>query len=49
LASILLGGGAPFAGVYGNVIRGNAAKGNGLAGVTIHQHLVGDLNGNTCA
>jgi hypothetical protein len=22
------------------------ARGNGLAGVTIHQHLVGDLNGN---
>jgi nitrous oxidase accessory protein NosD len=46
-AGILLGGGAPFAGVYGNVIRGNVAKGNGLSGVTIHQHLVGDLNGNT--
>ncbi len=45
-AGILLGGGAPFAGVYGNVIRGNWAAGNGLAGVTIHQHLVGDLNGN---
>ena len=35
-----------YAGVYGNVIRGNVAVGNGLAGVTIHQHLVGDLNGN---
>jgi nitrous oxidase accessory protein NosD len=46
-AGILLGGGAPFAGVYGNVIRGNLAKGNGLSGITIHQHLVGDLNGNT--
>jgi hypothetical protein len=45
-AGILLGGGAPFAGVYDNVIRGNVAKGNGLSGVTIHQHLVGDLNGN---
>ncbi len=45
-AGILLGGGAPFAGVYGNVIRGNWAAGNGLAGVTVHQHLVGDLNGN---
>jgi nitrous oxidase accessory protein NosD len=43
-AGVLLGGGAPFAGVYGNVIRGNVAKGNGLSGVTIHQHLVGDLN-----
>jgi nitrous oxidase accessory protein NosD len=45
-AGILMGGGAPFAGVYGNVIRGNEAAGNGLSGVTIHQHLVGDLNGN---
>jgi len=45
-AGILLGGGAPYAGVYGNVIRDNVARGNGLAGITIHQHLVGDLNGN---
>lgn len=45
-AGILMGGGVPFAGVYGNVIRGNVAIGNGLSGVTIHQHLVGDLNGN---
>jgi nitrous oxidase accessory protein NosD len=45
-AGILLGGGAPFAGVYGNVIRGNVARGNGLSGVTVHQHLVGDLNDN---
>lgn len=45
-AGILMGGGAPFAGVYGNIIRGNYTRGNGLAGVTIHQHLVGDLNGN---
>jgi hypothetical protein len=45
-AGILMGGGAPFAGVYDNVIRGNTARGNGLAGITIHQHLVGDLNGN---
>jgi hypothetical protein len=45
-AGILLGGGAPFAGVYGNVISGNVASGNGLAGVTIHQHLIGDLNDN---
>ena len=45
-AGILMGGGAPFAGVYGNVIRGNLTRGNGLAGVTIHQHLIGDLNGN---
>ncbi len=45
-AGVLMGGGAPFAGVYGNVIRDNEAAGNGLSGVTIHQHLVGDLNGN---
>jgi hypothetical protein len=45
-AGILLGGGAPYAGVYGNVIRHNVARGNGLPGITVHQHLVGDLNGN---
>lgn len=45
-AGILMGGGAPDAGVYGNRIIGNYAAGNGLAGITIHQHLVGDLNGN---
>lgn len=45
-AGILLGGGAPFAGVYGNRIVGNYAAGNGLTGITLHQHLVGDLNGN---
>jgi hypothetical protein len=45
-AGILLGGGAPFAGVYGNVISRNVVSANGLPGVTIHQHLTGDLNGN---
>lgn len=45
-AGILLGGGAPFAGVYDNLIRNNYAYGNGLAGVTVHQHLIGDLNDN---
>lgn len=45
-AGILLGGGVPYAGVYGNVIRNNESRGNGLAGVTLHQHLVGDLNDN---
>ncbi|HEX3510088.1 MAG TPA: NosD domain-containing protein [Solirubrobacteraceae bacterium] len=45
-AGILMGGGAPDAGVYGNRVIGNYAAGNGLAGITIHQHLVGDLNGN---
>ncbi len=28
------------------MIRDNVARGNGLSGVTVHQHLVGDLNGN---
>ena len=45
-AGILMGGGAPFSGVYGNVIRDNFARDDGLGGVTIHQHFVGDLNGN---
>jgi hypothetical protein len=45
-AGILMGGGAPDAGVYGNRIIGNYVAGNGLAGITIHQHLVGDLDGN---
>jgi hypothetical protein len=45
-AGILMGGGAPYAGVYGNHIIGNVARGNGLSGITIHQHLVGDLNAN---
>jgi hypothetical protein len=45
-AGIILAGGAPFAGVFDNTIRDNVAVGNGLAGVAIHQHLIGDLNGN---
>lgn len=45
-AGILLGGGGPYAGVYGNVIKDNYAAGNGLSGITVHQHFVGDLNGN---
>ena len=45
-AGILLGGGAPFAAVYDNLIRGNFTSGNGLAGITLHQHFAGDLNGN---
>jgi hypothetical protein len=45
-AGILMGGGGPDAGVYGNKIVSNYASGNGLAGITIHQHLIGDLNGN---
>jgi len=38
--------GVPFAGVYANVIQGNFAEGNGLAGITVHQHFAGDLNEN---
>jgi nitrous oxidase accessory protein NosD len=45
-AGVLMGGGGPYTGVYGNRIIGNYAAGNGLAGITIHQHLVADLNGN---
>ncbi len=45
-AGILMGGGGPYTGVYGNRIIGNYAAGNGLPGITIHQHLVADLNGN---
>jgi parallel beta-helix repeat protein len=43
---ILMGGGAPYAAVYSNVIRDNVSIGNGLAGVVIHQHGPADLNGN---
>jgi parallel beta-helix repeat protein len=46
-SGILLGGGAPGSAVYGNVVGGNFVDHNGHAGITIHQHLVGDLNGNT--
>jgi hypothetical protein len=45
-AGILMGGGGPYTGVYDNTIVGNYASGNGLSGITIHQHLVGDLDGN---
>jgi hypothetical protein len=45
-AGILMAGGGPFTGVYDNRIISNYASGNGLAGITIHQHLIGDLNGN---
>jgi hypothetical protein len=44
-AGIPMGRGALLAGVYDNVIRDNVAQGNGLSGVTVHQHLVGDLHG----
>jgi nitrous oxidase accessory protein NosD len=51
-AGILMGGGAPGAGVYNNLVEGNTANGNGLAGITLHSHFFGpgtpaaDLNGN---
>jgi nitrous oxidase accessory protein NosD len=45
-AGILLGGGAPGSAVYDNTIRGNTVDRNGHSGITIHQHLVGNLSGN---
>jgi len=45
-AGILLGGGAPGSAVYANVIRGNTIDLNGHSGVTIHQHVTGNLGGN---
>lgn len=46
-SGILLGGGAVGSAVYGNTVRGNTVDHNGHAGITIHQHVLGDLNGNT--
>jgi parallel beta-helix repeat protein len=45
-AGILIGGGAPGSAVYDNVIRGNTVDHNGHAGITIHQHVAGNLTGN---
>ena len=55
-AGILMGVGAPGGAVYNNRIVGNTANGNGLGGITIHQHFAvnvpfpgatpGDANGN---
>lgn len=45
-AGILLGGGAPGSAVYDNTIRNNEVELNGHAGITIHQHVVGNLSGN---
>ena len=41
-------GSGPGTGAYDNVVRGNYAAGNGLAGFTIHAHQPGgeDVNGN---
>ena len=46
-SGILLGGGAVGSAVYDNTVRGNTVDHNGHAGITIHQHVLGDLNGNT--
>jgi len=55
-SGILMGVGAPGGAVYNNLILDNSARGNGLGGITIHQHFntnvpfpgatVGDANGN---
>ena len=48
-AGILLATEAPGGAVYNNLVSGNDVAGNGLAGLTIHAHLLGthqDLNGN---
>lgn len=46
-AGIFLGAATPGSAVYDNLVEGNTATGNGLAGVTIHSHIYGeDLNGN---
>jgi parallel beta-helix repeat protein len=44
---ILLATPVPGGAVYNNVLVGNTASGDGLAGITVHSHSVGeDLNGN---
>jgi hypothetical protein len=45
-AGILVAGGGPDTAAYGNLISHNEASGNGPSGVTIHQHFVGNPNGN---
>jgi parallel beta-helix repeat protein len=47
-SGIGLFGSGPGSAVYDNVVDGNEASGNGLAGITIHAHLPGgeDINGN---
>jgi parallel beta-helix repeat protein len=46
-AGILLAVAGPGAAVYDNVVQGNTANGNNLAGVTLHLHAPGSyLNGN---
>jgi hypothetical protein len=46
-AGIILAGAGPGTAVYRNVVTGNTAHGNGLAGVTLHDHAPGQfMNGN---
>ncbi|MCU1464572.1 MAG: hypothetical protein JWM72_500 [Actinomycetia bacterium] len=47
-SGIALFGSGPGSAVYDNVVDGNEASGNGLAGITIHAHLPGgeDINAN---
>jgi parallel beta-helix repeat protein len=46
-AGILIAAAAPGSGAYNNMVVGNTAKGNDLAGVTLHSHAPNqDLNGN---
>ena len=45
-AGVLLAGGAPGSAVYGNVVRGNTIELNGHSGVTVHQHVTGDVSSN---
>lgn len=46
-SGILMASPLPGGAVYDNTIVGNYASGNALAGVTVHNHIVGqDLNGN---
>jgi parallel beta-helix repeat protein len=46
-AGILMAGAFRGTVVSDNTITHNEASGNGLAGVTLHQHASGNLNGNT--
>ncbi len=48
-AGILLASEVPGGSVYSNLVIGNDVAGNGLSGLTLHAHLLGenqDLNGN---
>ena len=46
-AGILLATAGPGTAVYSNLVSGNTANGNNLAGITLHSHAPGDyLNGN---